>query len=115
MELEVTWSRAVRVWWSHLWRNLIAIVVAMILGGIVGLIIGFAMGAIGVPVKTIQLVTAPIGAVSGLAISVVPMKMILGKDFGEFRLVLLSKQSIQPDAAADLSGPGPSGPPPPSS
>jgi hypothetical protein len=87
----------------------------MIIGGIVGFIIGFVMGAMGAPVKTIQLVTAPIGAAIGLAISVVPMKLILGKDFGEFRLVLLSKQNIQPDAAADLSGQSPSVPPLPSS
>jgi len=92
MELEVTWSRAVQVWWSYLWRNLIAIVISMIIGGVIGFIIGFIMGAMGFSVKVIQFVTMPIGFVIGLAISVVPMKMILGKDFGEFRLVLLAKQ-----------------------
>jgi hypothetical protein len=35
----------------------------------------------------------PIGAIMGIAISVVPMKMILGKDFGQFRLVLVAKDS----------------------
>ncbi|MBM3163594.1 MAG: hypothetical protein FJZ79_09890 [Chlorobi bacterium] len=93
MELEITWKRAVRVWWSYLWRNLTAIVVAMIIGMIFGFIIGFIMGAMGFPILTIQLVTAPLGFVIGLGISIVPMKMILGKDFGEFRLVLLAKQT----------------------
>lgn len=92
MELEITWNRAIRVWWSYLWRNLIAIVVAMIIGMILGFIIGFIMGAMGFPILAIQIVTAPLGFVIGLGISVVPMKMILGKDFGEFRLVLLAKQ-----------------------
>ncbi len=102
MELEITWSRAVRVWWSYLWRNLIAIVVAMIIGMVIGAIIGFILGAMGVPVRTIQILVAPIGFVIGLAISIVPLKMILGKDFGEFRLVLLAKQ---PQATPPSSAP----------
>jgi ABC-type uncharacterized transport system permease subunit len=92
MELEITWSRAVRVWWSYLWRNLIAIVVGLLIGMLIGAVIGFILGAMGVSLRTIQIVVAPIGFVLGLAISVVPLKMILGKDFGEFRLVLLAKQ-----------------------
>ena len=92
MELEITWSRTVRVWWSYLWRNLIAIVVSMLIGMVIGAVIGFILGAMGVSVRTIQIIVAPIGFVIGLAISIVPLKMILGKDFGEFRLVLLAKQ-----------------------
>ena len=92
MELEITWSRAVRIWWSYLWRNLIAIVVAMLIGMVVGAVIGFILGTMGVPLRVIQIVVAPIGVVIGLAVSIVPLKMILGKDFGEFRLVLLAKQ-----------------------
>lgn len=91
MELEITWNRVLTVWWSYLWRNLIAIVVAMIAGGIVGFIIGFFMSVFGVSVETIQFVTAPIGFIIGLVISIVPMKMILGKDYGEFRLVLIQQ------------------------
>ena len=86
-----------------MWRNLIAIIVAMIIGMIVGAVIGFILGAIGFSVRTIQIVVAPIGFVMGLAISVVPLKMILGKDFGEFRLVLLAKQ---PPTAQQTSTPG---------
>ena len=89
MELEVTWKRAAKVWWSFLWRNIIAVIVAMILGGIVGFIIGFILGAMGVSTQTIQYITAPIGMIIGLLISIVPIKMILAKDYGEFRLVLL--------------------------
>jgi hypothetical protein len=103
MELEITWSRAAKVWWSYLWRNLIAVVVAMIIGMIVGAVFGFILGALGFSVRTIQIVVAPVGFVMGLAISIVPLKMILGKDFGEFRLVLLAKQ---PPAVPPSSTPG---------
>lgn len=95
MELEVTWKRAAKVWWSYLWRSIIAIIVAMVLGGIVGFIIGFVLGAMGVSTQTIQFITAPIGMIIGLLISVVPIKMILGKDFGEFRLVLLQTSKTE--------------------
>ena len=65
----------------------------MLIGMVVGAIIGFIMGALGFEIRTIQLVTAPLGGVIGLLISIVPMKLILGMDFGEFRLVLLAKDS----------------------
>ena len=92
MELEITWDKVVRVWWSYLWRCLIASVVAMIPCCIIGGIIGFIMGAMDFPILAIQLIAGLLGFMIGLGISVVPMKMILGKDFGEFRLVLLAKQ-----------------------
>lgn len=89
MELEVTWKRTTKVWWSYLWRNILAIIGAMIIGGIVGGIFGFILGMLGASTETVQLVVAPIGFIIGIAISIVPIKMILGKDFGEFRLVLI--------------------------
>jgi len=92
MEIEVTWGRVVRVWWAYLWRNLIAIVAAGILGGIVGFVIGVVMGSLGFDATTIKYTATTIGAVLGLVVSVIPMKMILGKDFGEFRLVLVAKK-----------------------
>lgn len=91
MEVEITWGKVIRVWWAYFWRNLVAIIVAAIAGGIVGFIFGFVLGAMGVASSTIQYVIAPIGVIIGLGLSVIPMKMILGKDFGQFRLVLVSK------------------------
>jgi hypothetical protein len=74
-------------------------VVAMLIGMVIGGIIGFVLGAMGVPIRVIQIIVAPFGFVMGLAISVVPLKLILGKDFGEFRLVLLAKQQpVEPPA-----------------
>jgi hypothetical protein len=98
MELEITFRRTIRIWWAYLWRNLIAILVTVVVGFIVGFILGFIMGMLGFSVQTIQLVTAPIGFLIGLAISIVPLWMILGKDFGEFRLVLLANEPAATDA-----------------
>lgn len=90
MELEVTWKRVFRVWWAYLWRNLLAIVAAMLVGGVVGAILGFVLGYAGVPADDIKVFVTPIGMVIGLAISIIPVKMILGKSFGDFRLILVA-------------------------
>ena len=91
MELEVTWKRATKVWWSYFWRSIFAIIGAMIIGGFVGGIYGYILGMLGASAETVQLVVAPIGFIIGIGISIVPIKMILGKDFGDFRLVLIEK------------------------
>lgn len=91
MELEVTWGRAIRVWWAYVWRNVLAAIAAMFIGAIVGGLLGLILGMLGVPTETIRIITMPIGLILGLVISVFPIKMILGKDFGEFRLVLIQK------------------------
>jgi hypothetical protein len=89
MELEVTWNRAVFVWWAYLWRNMVALVGAMLVAVIVGAAGGAVLGILGVPPRTIQEIMLPIGIAIGLLASIVPVKMVLGKDFGEFRVVLV--------------------------
>lgn len=89
MELEATWGRTTKVWWSYFWRNLIAIIASMILGAIIGGILGFVLGMLGASINTIQIICTPIGVIIGLLISIIPMKLILNKNFGEFRLVLI--------------------------
>ena len=65
----------------------------MVVGAVIGAIMGFVLGAAGASVRTIQVLVMPVGVVIALALSVVPMKLILGKSFGEFRLVLLKTES----------------------
>ena len=97
MELEITWKRVIRIWWSFLWRNLLAILGAVVIGALVGFIFGLILGVIGVPVETIKMIVQPIGFLIGLGISVIPLKMVLGKNFGEFRLVLISTEVKEPN------------------
>ena len=90
-EIKPTFKITLRVWWSYLWRNLLMVVAAMILGGIMGFALGFVLGALGVPIATIKMIVTPIGAILGLSLSLFPIYWILGKDFGTFRLILVSK------------------------
>jgi hypothetical protein len=90
MELQITWGRTLRVWWALLWRNLIATVLAMVIGMLVGFVVGFVGTLIGIPFLLIVCVAYPVSFLIGLSISIIPLWLILGRDFGEFRLVLLA-------------------------
>ena len=91
MELDVTWGRAAEVWFAFFWRNVIAAVGSVVAGGVLGAVLGIVLVAAGVSRDTIREATIAIGFVLGSAVSIIPMKMILGRDFGTFRLVLLAK------------------------
>lgn len=92
--LEATWGRAIKVWWAYLWRNILAVIVAFIVSFVVGAIFGFALGMMGVSNHSVlRGIGGLIGFSIGLGFSVIPMKMILNKQFGEFRLVLLKNET----------------------
>lgn len=94
MELEITWERTLRIWWAFFWRSMIAMVVAMGCGYVMGFIVGFVLALLGASKELIVLVVTPLGFMIGACISVFPLKMILGKNFGEFRLVLKSNSEV---------------------
>jgi ABC-type glycerol-3-phosphate transport system permease component len=98
-ELEPTWGLTVKVWWAYMWRNLIATISAFVIGLVVGFVVGLIFAKLGMPKDTIKPIVMILGFGIGLAISVVPMKLILGKDFGKFRLVLL--ETYQPLSALE--------------
>lgn len=98
MEIEMTWKRTLPIWWAHLWRSIIAFVASIVAGGMVGFVIGFTLGMMGASNDTIKVVCGFFGGAIGLAFSVVPMKMILGKKYGNYRLVLASADAIDTKA-----------------
>lgn len=108
IELEVTRSRLLRVWWGYFWRMLLAsagaCIVAIIAGGLIGALLGFGLHLVGYDVQAIQTIAGRAGMILGLAVgtafSIIPIKLILGRSFGDFRLVLVSTSRLRtPDAA----------------
>lgn len=85
MELEITWKRVLMIWWVFFWRYLL---VTFIVGFTVGFIEEFIRGES----QATQWINTIIFASAGLVTSIFLSKWILKKDFGEFRLVLLTKQ-----------------------
>lgn len=109
-EVEVTTKRLLKVWWAFLWRSVLvtigAMAVSMVVGAVVGAALGFVMHLGGYGTEEIQIVARPVGMVLGgligVGFSIIPVKLLLGKSFGEFRLVLVSnteEQIEQPSVA----------------
>lgn len=104
MELEITWKRAAKVWWAFFWRDLVWCLIHLIISGLI--LIGFFLffGLINfINMNYFNITDEFSKEIIGIflvcgyllyqltfyLISIVPMKMILGKDFGEFRLLLV--------------------------
>lgn len=96
MELEATWGRTIRVWWAYLWRSILAALASGILGAVLGAVLGFLLGAAGVDPGVIGRASFVLGIAIGVAFSIIPIRLILNKDFGEFRLVLASSSPTAP-------------------
>ncbi len=96
MEIEITTRRAIRIWWSFTWRNAIATLVTVMISMVIGFFLGMVLALAHVAPLVIRLVAMPIGFVIGLIVTYVPLRLILGMDFGEFRLALVARETAEP-------------------
>lgn len=80
-QVELSWERAIKVWWSLAWRG-------VLFGGIAGFVAGFIFGVLGLPNRS-----DVAGLVVGIPISVWVVKIVLAKSFSDFRLALVSPES----------------------
>jgi hypothetical protein len=87
MELEMTWSRAVRVWWAFLWR-------IAVFSSVLELFAGLFLVAIKVRMHwstdAFVLVTEVVVGLIYIAVSLMVTRVILTKDFGDFRLAAMA-------------------------
>ena len=89
-ELEVTWEKALVVWWALTWRTLVFILpTAFIIGGI----IGFIMSALNIPVRSNAIYLNIVGMVLGTVMSIWIIKIILSKTYSSFRIALIKVHS----------------------
>jgi hypothetical protein len=86
--LEVSWARALRVWWSITWRT---VVFGMLIGFVVGVIAGIGGAAAGIPANQVQGISSLFGVIIGVFISMWAVRKALTRSFSEFRIVLLPK------------------------
>lgn len=92
MEIQATWSHILRIWWALFWRTILAVLGAALAGFVLGFLIGAVLGYFGVEPRVIQFVAGLIGLPIGLLAGLIPLKLVIGKDFGRFRLVILSNE-----------------------
>ena len=101
MEVEVTWRRVNRIWWSYLWRIIIVgfvlLFFSMCISSAVVLIIVLPLKQLGLS-KTVAgnsafVIGFVFGIISEIIAAVIALKWTLRKDFGEFRIVLVAKKN----------------------
>lgn len=96
--LPVTTPRVLRVWWAYFWRSLVTFlamfIVVLLVSFALGVLLGLLLPMIGLEQEHVQglarLSGFVLGIMAGLLSSAIPLWLILGKNFGEFRLALIT-------------------------
>jgi membrane associated rhomboid family serine protease len=87
-EVEFTTGRLLRMYWLFVWRGVIG---GLVIGAVIGFVIGFVMGATGFTKAQIAFVTSIAGVIVGAVWSVVVLKMLLKKQYSDFRIALIER------------------------
>ena len=88
--VQVTWMKALKVWWSLLWRGLIF---GFLAGAAVGFILGFLMGLARVDPETIKTVCTIGGYIVSIPVGVVVTKFVLKNRYSDFRIALITEKN----------------------
>jgi hypothetical protein len=91
-ELEVTWTRALCVWWLIVWRSVLG---GMLIGGGIGFLIGIIGAFAGVDRETIVQVASILGTALGVVWNLLVTRMALRKKYRGFRIALLPREDAQ--------------------
>jgi hypothetical protein len=101
-ELEVTFGRALSVWWLLLWRGFLgAFVLSFIVGFVFGLVYGILGRIYGWPVGG-AIGGGILGAVSSALWGILVVRMALNKRYSEFRIVLVANSDSAFDRGARI-------------
>lgn len=88
-KIEVTWTLALKIWWSYVWRSsLLIVIVAMIASFPVSMIMILS----DVPKEISSLVSGILGMIAGLPAQIYVMKKILNKKYKTFSIALIREQ-----------------------
>lgn len=87
MEIEITWKRAAKVWWSYfLKRWMVRFLFIFINYLFISFLINVFLIKNPIIIYTIYII---ITIITIVYVEIYPMKIILSKNFGEFRLALV--------------------------
>ena len=84
-EIEVTWLRAARIWWSLVWRGMLfSMLAGMAAGAILGLVFGF-LGQ----TDNLEQYAEVVGIAVSIPVGIWVVKTVLTIQFRHYRIVLL--------------------------
>ena len=96
-ELEVTWQRALLIWWSLIWR----IIVIFALGFAILNLIQFGLEAIGMGAELVSSIRPMASLFVIVLAGIWSIRSVLTKRYSEFRLVLESLAQSKESSAED--------------
>lgn len=100
VEVEVTWGKVTKIWWSFLWRY---ILFAALIGGVIGFIVGIFATIVHMDKVTLGRICLIGGLLTAFPVSLwVLMKVIRKKNFGDFRMALMTDRTVV-DAVEDVA------------
>jgi len=85
-EVTVTWGRAIKVWWSLLWR---AILYSILAGLIVGIFVAIFGAILGIDSASSTGLSGIFGFLVGIPIGIWVIKIVLQKKYSDFRIALV--------------------------
>lgn len=101
--IELTPMIVLRVWWAYTWRAFLG---AAAIGFVIGLILGLLGSALGVDRADLSVVNLVIGFPIGVIWSIFAFRMVLAKNFGDFKICLVkaAPSTKKLDANASVAG-----------
>lgn len=95
-KLDITWKRAIKVWWALLWRG---ILFTLLITFPIGIVIGVIAASMG-EVEHVRIYGRLVGMILGIPIGIWVVKIVLNKQFSDFQIVLLPSNRAILDQAA---------------
>ena len=88
--VDVTWTRAMKVWWSIIWRSTLLTLLGSMLFGVIFSVLG---GILNIDTGTGVIYSSLGGFVIGMLSGIYAVKKILSKNFSDFKVALISKNN----------------------
>lgn len=97
-ELEVTWTRATKIWWSLAWRG---VLFGMIAAALAGFLVGLVLGSAGNP-ELVEPTARITGMAVGIPIGIWVVRTVLSKEYRHYRIALVpSHEAVLESAVRD--------------
>ena len=109
MELKITLGRVIRVWWALLWRYIVLLALLVVfVAGISGICVAVLRDPGPIPPKVDPMASTLVVffymflAIAGLygVMSVIPVWLVLRKNYGEFRIALVPIKPETPESSS---------------
>ena len=99
-EIKAGWGHALRIWWALVWR-------VLVFGGIAGFLIGLLAGIVGAVTGIEDDAITGYIEISSMLVSIPvgiwAVKVILGKEFSKFRVVLVPSLESRIEASLNAA------------